>query len=706
MGARSSQSRGPGLNKTDGHLIDYFRQNFSAGGGGTQFVPPPPEEGIQATGGFITDYEDPSNPGTFYRSHLFTSTGTFTVTQLSEDYPAEVEYVVVAGGGGAGGYGGSPATYRAGVAKGSPSIFDNGGPNPIPTTGGGTGGNYSVSNPNGPGGSGGGGAGQPGPANGPGSPGTANQGYAGGTGYYSPPNFWRGSGGGGAGSTGYDGGPDPDNGSRGGTMAMGGDGIYTKILNGVNLGLAGGGSGGGRRDPEGSGYENVGPSGPYGGGGGGFSVTGENGLQNTGGGGGGGGGGAGSGGGGAGGYRSSVSGESSGGGASAEPAFTVTAGPTSYTVTIGAGGNGSAKYGNPGATKTDGGGGDGGSGVVIVRYRIGGLTDNVSYKATGGQVYQWTAPSGSPLGAGSKTVHVFLGAGSFKTGPSFSETVEYFVLGGGGGGGAGGNDEGSGGGGAGGVSTGTLPLGAGVNYAVTVGAGGLAGQNLPPASPVAATPGGDSTFGSSITGYGGGKGANGQPQSPDDTANNGGSGGGGGAQSQTAAYGLNPSTPAGVIATFPNYTPGTTQGYDGAAYSSPDVSGGGGGGAGGVGTSGATAHGGIGVQLPATFQNPAAMPYAIGVPGPGSPGLFWVGGGGGGGQYNSPGPSNGRGGGPGGPYAGGGDGGNSASASDKTGQIGFITAGKRYTGGGGGGAAQDANASSGGAGIVLIAYPT
>ena len=44
MGARSSQSRGPGPNKTDGHLLEYFRQNFSGGGGGTQFTPPPPQE--------------------------------------------------------------------------------------------------------------------------------------------------------------------------------------------------------------------------------------------------------------------------------------------------------------------------------------------------------------------------------------------------------------------------------------------------------------------------------------------------------------------------------------------------------------------------------------------------------------------------------------------------------------------------------------
>ena len=47
-----------------------------------------------------------------------------------------------------------------------------------------------------------------------------------------------------------------------------------------------------------------------------------------------------SGGGGAGGYRSSVPGEPSGGGGSAETALTVSAGPTTYTISIGAGGAG------------------------------------------------------------------------------------------------------------------------------------------------------------------------------------------------------------------------------------------------------------------------------------------------------------------------------------------------------------------------------
>ena len=99
MGARSSQSRGPGLNKTDGHLLEYFRQTFGAGGGGTQFVPPPPQ-GIQATGGIINDYSVGSD---LYRAHIFTSSGAFTVTEIGA-YGSTIEYFIVAGGGGSANY--------------------------------------------------------------------------------------------------------------------------------------------------------------------------------------------------------------------------------------------------------------------------------------------------------------------------------------------------------------------------------------------------------------------------------------------------------------------------------------------------------------------------------------------------------------------------------------------------------------------------
>ena len=57
------------------------------GGGGS---------GITATGGVISDYLDGS---TYYRAHIFTSSGTFDVTAPG-GYGDTVEYLVVAGGGG------------------------------------------------------------------------------------------------------------------------------------------------------------------------------------------------------------------------------------------------------------------------------------------------------------------------------------------------------------------------------------------------------------------------------------------------------------------------------------------------------------------------------------------------------------------------------------------------------------------------------
>ena len=77
MGVRSTGSQHSTTTEADGHLLEYFRQNFGAGGGGTNA--PPGAEGLKATGGIISDYTSGSN---VYRSHIFTSSGTFNVTEL------------------------------------------------------------------------------------------------------------------------------------------------------------------------------------------------------------------------------------------------------------------------------------------------------------------------------------------------------------------------------------------------------------------------------------------------------------------------------------------------------------------------------------------------------------------------------------------------------------------------------------------------
>ena len=100
MGVRSTGSQHPTTTEADGHLLEYFRQNFGAGGGGTNYVAPPPS-GLTATGGVINEYTIWTC--SLYRAHIFTSTGTFDVTALAfGNIPNNIEYLVVAGGGGGG----------------------------------------------------------------------------------------------------------------------------------------------------------------------------------------------------------------------------------------------------------------------------------------------------------------------------------------------------------------------------------------------------------------------------------------------------------------------------------------------------------------------------------------------------------------------------------------------------------------------------
>lgn len=70
-----------------------------------------------ASGGVISDYLDPG-PGTRYRAHIFTSSGTFTVTDPAI---SSVQYLVVAGGGGGGsgyyGGGGGAGGFRTNVPE-------------------------------------------------------------------------------------------------------------------------------------------------------------------------------------------------------------------------------------------------------------------------------------------------------------------------------------------------------------------------------------------------------------------------------------------------------------------------------------------------------------------------------------------------------------------------------------------------------------
>ena len=320
------------------------------------------------------------------------------------------------------------------------------------------------------------------------------------------------------------------------------------------------------------------------------------------------------------------------------------------------------------------------------------------YATTGDTVASFlSVTGGTKFTSGSKTYHAFTSPGTFHLatdGPAARTlTCEYVIVGGGGGGGSSGHGRG-GGGGAGGYITGT-GLVISESQQVQVGDGGAKDVD------------GSPSYLGDIVAYGGGAGGGGYG-----AGESGGSGGGAsgvytGVTPSTQGYGLNPTTPAPIIANFPSYVPGTTQGYDGddgwaGTPTIGEAQGGGGGGAGGDApvvespTEALAAPGGIGVQMPATFQLPT-NPY--GEPGPNSQD-FWVGGGGGAAAGTAPGP--GEGGGPGGPYAGGGDGGNwpgtpynGAAATANTGG-----------GGGGGDTTSGTGGAAGGSGLVLIAYPT
>lgn len=284
-------------------------------------------------------------------------------------------------------------------------------------------------------------------------------------------------------------------------------------------------------------------------------------------------------------------------------------------------------------------------------------------------------------------------------------TIRYLVVGGGGGGGGARPSEiNAGGGGAGGVIAGTEILYEGRRYNINVGSGGNGAPGYDPGArgnesdfntPSSYAPGNypGTSFEHKSYGGGGGRGYDTKPQNPQHGASGGGASSNPGPNS--AGGGLNPNvgqpTSSGNMPTpyansnFPNWVPGTTQGYPGGQNAAPpsDRGGGGGGGAGGIGgnaSSQSGGSGGIGFQSDITGSD-----------------VYYAGGGGGGGP---------TGGGSGG-LGGGGAGGGPVPTSDaKAGND------ATYYGGGGGGAAtrpgnppSSVNGGNGFSGIVIIRYP-
>jgi hypothetical protein len=653
---KSSETANVSADGTGGGVLDAFIYDYFNRSGNVSHDPGfNPDAGMTASGGIISDY---TVGPTVYRAHIFTSSGTFDVTKLSNSLPNSIDYLVVAGGGGTGSSGTSDRSGGGGAGgfrtnlpghplAGSPLLAT------VQT--------YTVTV--GAGGGGGAGTGPDiGGSNHNGSPSvfgaiTSTGGGGGGAGHGTTAVIQNGAPGGSGGGAGY-------------------------------LGPGVGGSGSGS-----AGSGNTPPSSPPQGNDGGTTQ----------GGGGGGAGGAGS------------NGPNGAGGAGSPIAI-----ETNTAKTYAAGGfGGDQSPANNGAANTgDGGDGDfnaagfaGGSGIVVVRYKIGSVE---SAKATGGNISFYN----------NKTIHTFTSSGTFTNTSPSALTVEYVVIGGGGAGAS------FGGGGAGAYRTGTTPVSTGSPNAVSVQVGGGGAEQvgeISPGVPTSDYAGTPSYFGTPITAPGGGGGGH--------DGNNGGAGGSGGGGS-----GVNPPTagPAPGSTTFPG-TIGATppSSWWGAAGGtgtySATYTGAGGGGAGGAGANAVdstnSGSGGPGVQLPTTFRDPKST---VGAPGPTSAptpngfdtsGKYWVAGGGSGGigPRNSPhnfSPSY-VGGGGGAPmangernsYAGAGVGGytNGPPGSTTTTLTGIDASENTGSGGGGGLWANNGisrPSGSGGSGLVLIAYPT
>jgi hypothetical protein len=523
---------------------------------------------VSATGGTTTTLIAPTRRT--YRTHSYTTPGTFTFEITEPGTEPTIEYLIVAGGGsggsyvGGGGGGGGVLTgtvtgtetaytivvgsggAAAGSTSASLSVQGNNGGNSsafgLTAFGGGGGGRYSGIQ--GTSGGSGGGTGGFQDATVAGGAGTAGQGFAGGgvTGGR-PRSFTGGAGGGGAAGAGET----SSNGLN--TGGNGGPGLPSQIL-GTTYYFGGGGGGGNYTD----------------------------------------------------GLRPGNGGVGGGGGGSTNSGFGFGAGGGSALNTGGTGqiGGDPNNLGGSGGANTGGGGGGnghhglsgaGGSGIVVIRYAItaqeefvapvatGGLTSDVTYDATPYRIHRFATVG--------TTNFVVQSVGS-------ALAFQYMIVGGGAGGGAAGPNQGLGaGGGAGGVRFGQIAL-TPATYPVIVGGGGAGSAGG--ASGAGGDGGPSSALGVAALGGGGG----GQWWT---AARTGASGGGGGNQDGGNNQGANGTAGQG------------NRGGNGSAYNggapNPSATGGGGGFA-TVGRNATSGHAGSGGEGYVTNISGATLAYAGG----------------------------------------------------------------------------------------------
>ena len=110
MGVRTTNNDKPNLTKTDGHLLEYFRNTFVRGGGGTEN-----KGNLITTGGTKTVVG-----GNVI--HTFTSTGPLEVVSAPPSFA--VSYLLVGGGGGGGTVGGGGGG-AGGMITGTISVSDD-----------------------------------------------------------------------------------------------------------------------------------------------------------------------------------------------------------------------------------------------------------------------------------------------------------------------------------------------------------------------------------------------------------------------------------------------------------------------------------------------------------------------------------------------------------------------------------------------------
>ena len=343
---------------------------------------------------------------------------------------------------------------------------------------------------------------------------------------------------------------------------------------------------------------------------------------------------------------------------------------------------------------------EGGSGCVIVRYKIGTYNLPGNVKASGGIIAVYAPDDASPQRG--KVVHTFVYSGSFVANQNI-QNMECLIIGGGGGGGSAEGYAGpAGGGGAGAVIYKTGRSVTAGSHTVTVGNGGepsYLGGDGGPDSQGSGYKGGDSVF-NGLTATGGGYGGGYNQQG----GTSGSAGGSGNGNTNTPAVATaNP----GSVVVADEVSPDNGWGYPGgaaASYSPGTAQGsGGGGGAAGAGSAGGNSNAGSGGD---------GVAYTIV-----GQGVKWYAGGGGGTWQSAAGP--GGKGGPGSDNPLGGDGGVSGKAGNYGGgtpyvpQYGMGQDGQMTTGSGGGGGmilnpgySWLATGGAGGPGIVVIAYPS